>query len=177
HITDEIKRRIVEGGRDVDVALVEIGGTVGDIESQPFLEAVRQLKVELGPQHSLLIHLTLVPYIAAAGETKTKPTQHSVKELRSIGLMPDVLLCRSDHEIDEGSLKKIALFTNVEYRAVVPLQDAPTIYAIPRKLHEYGLDSFVVEKFRLECPQPDLSEWDRVVAGLRNPSSEVTVAM
>jgi len=178
HVTDEIKRRILAGAdENMDVALVEIGGTVGDIESQPFMEAVRQLRIELGSHRSLLIHLTLVPYIAAAGETKTKPTQHSVKELRSIGLMPDVLLCRSDHEIDEASLKKIALFTNVEYRAVVPLADAATIYAIPRKLHEYGLDSFVVEKFRLETPQPDLSEWDRVVAGLNNQTSEVTVAM
>lgn len=178
HVTDEIKRRILAApGDDRDVAIVEVGGTVGDIESQPFLEAIRQLRVELGSHRSLLIHLTLVPYIAAAGETKTKPTQHSVKELRSIGLMPDVLLCRSDHAIDEGSLKKIALFTNVEYRAVVPLQDAETIYAIPRKLHEYGLDSFVVEKFRLECSQPDLSEWDRVVAGLKNQTSEVTIAM
>lgn len=178
HVTDEIKRRILDGAdKDVDVALVEVGGTVGDIESQPFLEALRQLRVELGSHRSLLIHLTLVPYIAAAGETKTKPTQHSVKELRSIGLQPDVLLCRSDHEIDESSLKKIALFTSVEYRAVVPLQDAETIYAIPRRLHEYGLDNFVVEKFRLDCPQPDLSEWDRVVSGLLHPKDEVTVAM
>jgi len=178
HVTDEIKRRILDGAdKDVDVALVEVGGTVGDIESQPFLEALRQLRVELGSNRSLLIHLTLVPYIAAAGETKTKPTQHSVKELRSIGLQPDVLLCRSDHEIDESSLKKIALFTSVEYRAVVPLQDAETIYAIPRRLHEYGLDNFVVEKFRLNCPQPDLSEWDRVVKGLLHPKDNVTIAM
>ncbi len=178
HVTDEIKRRILDGAdKDVDVAIVEIGGTVGDIESQPFLEAVRQLRIELGSNRSLLIHLTLVPYIAAAGETKTKPTQHSVKELRTIGLMPDVLLCRSDHEIDDGALRKIALFTNVEYRAVVPLRDAETIYAIPRRLHEYGLDSFVVEKFRLECPQPDLSEWDRVVNGLLHPKEDVTIAM
>ena len=178
HVTDEIKRRILDGAdRDVDISIVEIGGTVGDIESQPFLEAVRQLRVELGSKRSLLIHLTLVPYIAAAGETKTKPTQHSVKELRTIGLMPDVLLCRSDHEIDEGSLKKIALFTNVEYRAVVPLQDAPTIYAIPRHLHERGLDDIVVEKFGLQTRLPDLSEWDRVVAGLKNQKDNVTVAM
>jgi CTP synthase len=178
HVTDEIKRRILAGADEaMDVAIVEIGGTVGDIESQPFMEAVRQLRVELGSHRSLLIHLTLVPYIAAAGETKTKPTQHSVKELRSIGLIPDVLLCRSDHEIDEGSLKKIALFTNVEYRAVVPLADASTIYAIPRKLHEYGLDNFVAEKLKLDTPQPDLSEWDRVVEGLKHQEGEVTVAM
>jgi len=178
HVTDEIKRRILEGAdSDVDVTIVEIGGTVGDIESQPFLEAVRQLRVELGSKRSLLIHLTLVPYISTAGETKTKPTQHSVKELRSIGLLPDVLLCRSDHEIDEGSLKKIALFTNVEYRAVVPLADAKTIYAIPRKLNEYGLDNFVVEKLGIECPQADLSEWDQVVERQFNQNDEVTVAM
>src|SRR5690554_7039931 len=146
HITDEIKRRILEGGRDVDVALVEIGGTVGDIESQPFLEAVRQLKVELGSQHSLLIHLTLVPYITTDGETKTKPTQHSVKELRSIGLQPDVLICRSDHPIDLASRRKIALFTNVEERAVISLPDADTIYRIPSILHAQGLDDYVVER-------------------------------
>ena len=177
HITDEIKRRIVEGGRDVDVALVEIGGTVGDIESQPFLEAVRQLKVELGPQHSLLIHLTLVPYIATAGETKTKPTQHSVKELRSIGLQPDVLLCRSEKLVDEDSRRKIALFTNVAERAVVPLPDANTIYAIPRLLNEFGLDQIVVDQFGLNCPPADLSEWDRVVDGKLNPEHTVTIAM
>lgn len=177
HITDEIKRRIVEGGRDVDVALVEIGGTVGDIESQPFLEAVRQLKVELGPQHSLLIHLTLVPYIATAGETKTKPTQHSVKELRSIGLQPDVLLCRSEKLVDEDSRRKIALFTNVAERAVVPLPDANTIYAIPRLLNEYGLDQIVVDQFGLTCPPADLGEWDRVVDGKLNPEQEITISM
>lgn len=177
HITDEIKRRIVEGARDVDVALVEIGGTVGDIESQPFLEAVRQLKVELGPQHSLLIHLTLVPYIATAGETKTKPTQHSVKELRSIGLQPDVLLCRSEKLVDEDSRRKIALFTNVAERAVVPLPDANTIYAIPRLLNEFGLDQIVVDQFGLNCPPADLAEWDRVVDGKLNPEHAVTIAM
>ena len=127
HITDEIKRRVLEGGEGADVALVEIGGTVGDIESQPFLEAVRQMKVELGSKRALALHLTLVPYIATAGETKTKPTQHSVKELRSIGLQPDVLICRSDHKIDASSLRKIALFTNVEERAVVPLEDAASM--------------------------------------------------
>src|SRR5690606_12086283 len=177
HITDEIKRRIVEGGRDVDVALVEIGGTVGDIESQPFLEAVRQLKVELGPQHSLLIHLTLVPYIATAGETKTKPTQHSVKELRSIGLQPDVLLCRSEKLVDEDSRRKIALFTNVAERAVVPLADANTIYAIPRLLNEFGLDQVVVDQFGINCPPAALSEWDRVVDGKLHPEHAVTNAM
>ncbi|MDO3384496.1 CTP synthase [Gilvimarinus sp. SDUM040013] len=177
HITDEIKRRILEGGRDVDVALVEIGGTVGDIESQPFLEAVRQLKVELGPQHAMLVHLTLVPYIATAGETKTKPTQHSVKELRSIGLQPEVLLCRSEVSIDDDSRRKIALFTNVPEKAVVPVPDANTIYAIPRLLHEFGLDQIVVDYLNLECGPADLSEWDAVVDGKLNPEHEITVAM
>jgi len=131
HITDEIKRRIIKGAGDADVAMVEIGGTVGDIESQPFLEAIRQLRVEVGAKRAMLMHLTLVPYIATAGETKTKPTQHSVKELRSIGLQPDVLICRSDHEIDLSSRRKIALFTNVEERAVIGLEDVDTIYKIP----------------------------------------------
>src|SRR5690606_34090032 len=177
HITDEIKRRILEGGKGYDVAMVEIGGTVGDIESQPFLEAVRQLKVELGPQRSLLIHLTLVPYIATAGETKTKPTQHSVKELRSIGLQPEVLLCRSDKTIDVESRRKIALFTNVEERAVVPLPDANTIYAIPRMLQGYALDQIVCDRLQIDAPEADLSEWDRVVDGKLNPGHEVTIAM
>lgn len=177
HITDEIKRRILEGGKDADVAMVEIGGTVGDIESQPFLEAVRQLKVELGSQRSQLIHLTLVPYIATAGETKTKPTQHSVKELRSIGIQPDVLLCRSERMVDEDSRRKIALFTNVEERAVVPLPDAETIYAIPRLLSEQGLDQIILDRFGVEAPDADLSEWDSVVDGKLNPENTVTVAM
>jgi CTP synthase len=177
HITDEIKRRVIEGAGDADVALVEIGGTVGDIESQPFLEAVRQLKGELGPARAMLMHLTLVPYIATAGETKTKPTQHSVKELRSIGIQPDVLLCRSEVEIDEGSLKKIALFTNVEERAVISLPDADTIYRIPSHLNAQGLDDLVVEKFGLDCSPADLSEWDRVIDGVLHPTKEVNIAM
>jgi CTP synthase len=176
HITDEIKRRILEGGRDVDVALVEIGGTVGDIESQPFLEAVRQLKVEMGTK-ALLIHLTLVPYIATAGETKTKPTQHSVKELRSIGLQPDILLCRSERLVDDDSRRKISLFTNVAERAVVPLPDAETIYSIPRLLQSYHLDQIVVELLGLTCKEADLSEWDRVVEGKLNPKHAITIAM
>ncbi|MBK6959860.1 MAG: CTP synthase [Gammaproteobacteria bacterium] len=177
HVTDEIKRRILEGGESADITLVEIGGTVGDIESQPFLEAIRQLKVELGSQRSLLIHLTLVPYIATAGETKTKPTQHSVKELRSIGLQPDVLVCRSEVAIDDASRRKIALFTSVEERAVVPLMDAESIYSIPRHLYEWGLDSFVVEKFQLPDRPIDLSQWDLVVENQRHPEHEVVIAM
>lgn len=177
HITDEIKRRILSGGEGYDIALVEIGGTVGDIESQPFLEAVRQLKVELGGQRAILIHLTLVPYIATAGETKTKPTQHSVKELRSIGLQPDVLLCRSEQEIDLDSRRKIALFTNVEQRAVVPLADAESIYAIPGILKSFNLDQIVLEKFGLEAPEADLAEWEQVLELERNATNEITIAM
>lgn len=177
HITDEIKRRVIEGAKGADVALVEIGGTVGDIESQPFLEAVRQMKVELGSKRALFIHLTLVPYIATAGETKTKPTQHSVKEMRTIGIQPDILLCRSDHKIDASALRKIALFTNVEERAVIPLEDADTIYKIPSKLHRAGLDDLIVELFDLACHEADLSEWDAVADAKLNPEQEVTIAM
>lgn len=177
HITDEIKRRVIEGAGDADVALVEIGGTVGDIESLPFLEAVRQLKVELGSRRALSMHLTLVPYIATAGEVKTKPTQHSVKELRTIGLQPDVLLCRSERPIGKGELRKIALFTNVEERAVIPLLDADTIYKIPGMLSKAGLDAFVVERFGLECETPDLSDWADVTDRKLNPEREVKIAM
>ena len=177
HITDEIKRRILMGGDGYDVALVEIGGTVGDIESQPFLEAVRQLKVELGGQRALLMHLTLVPYIATAGETKTKPTQHSVKELRSIGLQPDILLCRSEHGIDMDSRRKISLFTNVEERAVVPLADAKTIYLIPSLLKSHNLDQIVLDKFGIDAPEADLSEWDNVVANEASQDKDICVAM
>lgn len=177
HVTDEIKRRVYAGGEGYDVALVEIGGTVGDIESQPFLEAVRQMKVELGARRAMFMHLTLVPYIATAGETKTKPTQHSVKELRSIGIQPDILLCRSEVEIDQSSRKKIALFTNVAERAVISLPDAKTIYQIPENLSKAGLDELVVEQFGLECPAPNFSEWRAVVEGVLNPEKEVTIAM
>ncbi len=177
HVTDEIKRRIIAGAGDHDIAVVEIGGTVGDIESQPFLEAVRQMRGELGYQKSLLIHLTLVPYIATAGETKTKPTQHSVKEMRSLGLQPDVLLCRSEVEIEEDQLKKISLFTNVEERAVVPVMDAATVYAIPRMLHERGLDQFVLDRFNIDRPAADLTQWDKVVENQMLSDGEVTIAM
>jgi CTP synthase len=177
HVTDEIKRRVYAGAGDHDVAVVEIGGTVGDIESQPFLEAVRQLKGELGHQRALLLHLTLVPYIASAGETKTKPTQHSVKEMRSLGLQPDVLLCRSEVALEETQRKKISLFTNVEERAVIPVMDAPTIYQVPRMLHEWGLDQYVVERFNLDKPVADLTEWDSVVDNQLNAEGEVVIAM
>ena len=177
HITDEIKKRIVDGAGDTDVALVEIGGTVGDIESQPFLETVRQLRVELGSERALFLHLTLVPYIATAGETKTKPTQHSVKELRSIGIQPDILVCRSEQEIGEAARKKIALFTNVELPAVVSLPDTDSIYRIPSILGTAGLDEIVVNKLHLECPKADFSEWDRVVEAELNPQREIKLAM
>ena len=178
HITDEIKRRVILGAGDADVAVIEIGGTVGDIEGLPFLEAARQLKVEMGPTRALLMHLTLVPYIATAGEIKTKPTQHSVKELRSIGLQPDILLCRCSVEIEESARKKISLFTNVEERAVIPLRDADSIYRIPGMLRDFGLDDFVVERFGLDCKEADLSEWDEVVEReFTETSGEVRVAM
>jgi CTP synthase len=177
HITDEIKLRIEQGAGDADVALVEIGGTVGDIESQPFLEAVRQMKVELGSSRALFLHLTLVPYITTAGETKTKPTQHSVRDLRSIGIQPDVLVCRSEHEIPESARKKIALFTNVELPAVVSLQDTATIYSAPMILHKTGLDEIIVERFKLNCAPADLSEWQEVVDRISSPKQEVVVAM
>lgn len=177
HITDEIKRRIIEGASGADVALVEIGGTVGDIESQPFLEAIRQMKAEVGPERALFLHLTLVPYISTAGETKTKPTQHSVKELRSIGIQPDVLVCRSTQEIDESSRKKISLFTNVELPAVISLPDSDSIYRIPGKLGAAGLDEIIIRQFHLDCPPADYSEWDRVVEAHLHPSQEVNLAM
>ena len=179
HITDEIKRRVVLGAADAEVAIVEIGGTVGDIEGLPFLEAARQLKVEMGPSRALLMHLTLVPYIATAGEIKTKPTQHSVKELRSIGLQPDILLCRCAVEIEESARKKISLFTNVEERAVIPLLDADSIYRIPGMLRDHHLDDFVVERFGLQCkPEADLSDWEDVLAReFSETSGEVRVAM
>ncbi|PKG53997.1 MULTISPECIES: CTP synthase [Halomonadaceae] len=177
HITDEIKERVYAGGEGFDVALVEIGGTVGDIESLPFLESIRQIRSEQGANRALFMHLTLVPYIKTAGETKTKPTQHSVKELRSIGIQPDILICRSEVELEESERRKIALFTNVEERAVVPLQDADTIYRIPLMLHEHGLDEIVCDKLRLEAPEADLSEWVKVLDAKLNPLKSVSIAM
>ena len=177
HITDEITLKIERGAGDADVAIVEIGGTAGDIESLPFLEAVRQMRVKLGSSHSLLVHLTLVPFIASAGEIKTKPTQHSVKELRSIGLQPDMLVCRADHRVPQGAREKIALFTNVEARSVISAPDCNTIYAMPRVLHEQSMDDIILEKFGLQLPAPDLSEWDRVVEAQLNPERTVTVGM
>ena len=179
HITDEIKRRVILGAGDADVAIVEIGGTVGDIEGLPFLEAARQLKVEMGSNRALLMHLTLVPYIATAGEIKTKPTQHSVKELRSIGLQPDILLCRCAVDIEESARKKISLFTNVEERAVIPLLDADSIYRIPGMLRDHHLDDFVVERFGLQCKaKADLSDWEDVLEReFSDTAGQVNVAM
>ena len=177
HITNEIKRCIKLGADGFDVAMVEIGGTVGDIESLPFLEAIRQMRIELGSQRTLFIHLTLVPYIATSGETKTKPTQHSVKELRSIGIQPDILICRSEKALPMSDRAKIALFTNVEKEGVIPLEDAPSIYQIPRILHEHGLDDIVVKKLGLDAKPADLSEWDRVVAMQATQTMTVKIAM
>ena len=177
HITDEIKRRILAGAEGFDVAMVEIGGTVGDIESQPFLEASRQLRADLGHASCLFIHLTLVPYIRSAGETKTKPTQHSVKEMRAIGLQPDVLLCRSEQDIDESSRRKIALFTDVAERAVISVPDVDMIYRLPLLLHSARLDDIVLEKLGLDCPPADLREWQAVIDGKLNAGRHATIAM
>ena len=177
HITDEIKRRILAVGEGVDIVLVEIGGTVGDIESLPFLEAVRQLRLEVGASRTLFIHLTLVPYLSAAGEIKTKPTQHSVKEMRTIGLQPDILVCRSEESITQPTRSKIALFTNVEERAVIPFEDLDAIYEGPLKLHAEHLDDIVAEKLKLECGEADLAEWQRVVEALHNPARATRIAI
>ena len=177
HITDEIKACIESSAAGADVAMVEIGGTVGDIESLPFLEAIRQMGLELGRERALFIHLTLVPYIASSGEMKTKPTQHSVKELRSIGIQPDLLLCRTDRPLPDRERRKIALFTNVEPRAVISAPDVETIYRLPRLLHDQGLDAVVMERLALAAGPIDLSEWDEVVERFEHPEGEVTVAM
>lgn len=177
HITDEIKLRIKEGAADSDIALVEIGGTVGDIESLPFLEAIRQMRIELGLQYTLYIHLTLVPFIVSAGEIKTKPTQHSVKEMRSIGIQPDMLICRSQNSISDADREKIALFTNVEKRAVVPLPDIDNIYKIPLLLHEQGIGEFIAEKLDLKFKTTDLQVWRKVVALAEKETTEVIIAM
>ena len=179
HITDEIKRCIDAATEGFDVGLVEIGGTVGDIESLPFLEAIRQIRTERGPDKAIFMHLTLVPYIAAAGELKTKPTQHSVKELRSIGIQPDVLLCRSEQPLPDGERRKIALFTNVPENAVISAVDLDNIYKIPSWLHQQRLDQIVVERLRLESKvkPADLGEWNAVVDAMEHPVDVVTVAI
>jgi CTP synthase len=177
HITDEIKHFIGVGAGDADVAIVEIGGTVGDIESLPFLEAIRQMSLELGRNNTCFIHLTLVPYIASAGEIKTKPTQHSVKELREIGIQPDIVLCRADRQLPADERRKIALFTNLDERSVITAVDVDRIYKIPGILHAQGLDDIVCRKLEIEAPRADLREWDRLVHALEHPSCEVDVAL
>ncbi|MCG6502916.1 CTP synthase [Kingella sp. SNUBH-2017] len=177
HITDEIKRRIHEGAAGKDVAIVEIGGTVGDIESLPFLEAIRQMRSQLGRSNTLFVHLSYVPYIAAAGEIKTKPTQHSVKELREIGIQPDVLICRMDRPLPEEERRKIALFCNVEERAVVGSYDAASIYEIPEMLHSQGIDNIITEQLQLNVRQADLTDWKKIVYAIKNPQHTVRLAM
>jgi CTP synthase len=177
HITDQIKAFIKAGAADADVCMVEIGGTVGDIESLPFLEAIRQMRVDYGARNTLYVHLTLVPYVQASGETKTKPTQHSAKELRSIGIQPDVLICRSEAQLPADARRKIALFTNVEERAVVTAPDVKDIHQIPEVLSEQGLDDLVCDHFNLNPPKPDLSPWQKIVDAAANPSVEINLAM
>ncbi|WP_444994201.1 CTP synthase [Aliikangiella sp. IMCC44359] len=177
HITDEIKRKVFAGAGNADIAMVEIGGTVGDIESLPFLEAIRQLGYELGRENALFMHLTLLPYIAVAGELKTKPTQHSVKELRSIGIQPDILICRSDRTLPPSEKAKIALFTNVEEKAVISLKDVDSIYKIPAILYSQGLEKLIGERFKLPEQEVDLTEWEKVLYAEANPIGEVNIAM
>ena len=177
HITDEIKKLTKEGAEDSEVALVEIGGTAGDIESLPFLEAIRQMSLELGRENTLFIHLTLLPFIKVAGELKTKPTQHSVKELRGIGIQPDILICRSEQQLEDQERKKIALFTNVPENSVFVSLDQDSIYKVPEDLHGQGLDDIVVSKLGLNCKPADLSEWKNVVSQLERPNHSVDIAM
>ena len=177
HITDEIKKLTKEGAEDSEVALVEIGGTAGDIESLPFLEAIRQMSLELGRENTLFIHLTLLPFIKVAGELKTKPTQHSVKELRGIGIQPDILICRSEQQLEDQERKKIALFTNVPEDSVFVSLDQDSIYKVPEDLHGQGLDDIVVSKLGLNCKPADLSEWKNVVSQLERPNHSVDIAM
>ncbi len=177
HVTDEIKIGVKKGAANADVCIVEIGGTVGDIESLPFMEAIRQLGVDLGPSNAVYVHLTLVPYIATSAEIKTKPTQHSVKELRSIGIQPDILVCRSEHAIPDDQRQKIALFTNVAVPAVISAMDVDDIYRLPLVFRKQGLDQIVVERLGLDVPPADLSKWEAVVEAKRNPNAEVTIAM
>ena len=177
HITNDIKQRVYDGAEGHDIAIVEIGGTVGDIESQPFIEAIRQLGTEIGRERALFIHLTLVPFLGPAGEVKTKPTQHSVKELRSVGIQPDILICRSDRKLPNNERAKIALFTNVEEKAVISLPDVDSIYKIPALLKSQELDNFVCRRFHLDAPEADLVEWEQVLYQESNPTGEVTIGM
>ncbi len=177
HITDEIKRCIKLGAGNADVAMVEIGGTVGDIESLPFLEAIRQLAIQQGRQNAMFVHLTLVPYLSASGEIKTKPTQHSVKELRSIGIQPDLLLCRCEEELPEAERKKIALFTNVSADAVISARDVANIYRVPLEYHQQGVDQLILERLGIEAGPLEFSQWESFVSNFENPEIEVNVAL
>ncbi|PLX86932.1 MAG: CTP synthetase [Desulfuromonas sp.] len=177
HITNEIKEKILQNADDVDIAIVEIGGTVGDIESLPFLEAIRQFRSDRGRDSVLYLHLTLVPYISAAGELKTKPTQHSVKELREIGIQPDILLCRCDREIPRDMKGKIALFCNVPEDAVITVRDVDSIYEVPNALHEQGLDERIVDYLNIWTKAPDLTGWQRIVKRVKEPSRETNIAI
>src|ERR687885_187980 len=173
HITDEIKAAMKRLAPDNDVVIVEVGGTVGDIESLPFLEAIRQFRHEIGRENAVFVHLTLVPFISAAGEVKTKPTQHSVRELMEIGIQPDVLICRTERPLTEDVKRKIALFCNVEFGAVIESRDVPTIYEIPLAFHEQGLDQRVVQRLQLECGTPDLTAWRQIVQRVTSPRERV----
>ncbi len=177
HITNEIKHRILECGQDHDIVIVEIGGTVGDIESLPFLESIRQLSVELGRERVMFMHLTLVPYLETSGEIKTKPTQHSVKELRSLGIQPDILVCRAHENIPTHECAKIALFCNVEEKAVISMKDVDSIYKIPMLLKHQGVDQLIVRRFQLDCPEANLQEWEHVVYQEANPAHDVIVGL
>lgn len=177
HITNEIKHKILENSKGVDIAIVEVGGTVGDIESLPFLEAIRQFRTDRGHENVLYIHLTLVPYIPTAGELKTKPTQHSVKELRVIGIQPDILLCRCDREIPRDMKAKIALFCNVKEDAVITARDVPSIYELPIVLHEQGLDERIIDYLNIWTKSPDFTDWERILKRVQDPSSETSIAI
>ena len=177
HITDEIKEGVKSGSGDADVCLVEIGGTVGDIESLPFMEAIRQMGVELGSDKVVYVHLTLVPYIATSSEIKTKPTQHSVKELRSIGIQPDILVCRSEQMLPDEQRRKIALFTNVQESAVISAIDVDDLYKLPEMMHLQGLDNIVVNKLKLNVPKANLIEWNKIVETKLHPKNEINIAM
>jgi CTP synthase len=177
HITDEIKSRVKAAAKGFDVAIVEVGGTVGDIESLPFLEAIRQIRIDVGARNVLYIHLTLAPFLATAGELKTKPTQHSVKELRAIGIQPDILLCRTDRFLPPKIKQKIALFTNVEQEAVITAKDVESVYEVPLMLHEEGLDGKIIEKLEIWTAQPRLDRWEEILQTIRHPSAEVTVGV
>src|SRR5262245_30388484 len=177
HVTDEIKSAITKVSEGVDIQICEIGGTVGDIESLPFLEAIRQFRLELGARNALTIHLTLVPYIKAAGELKTKPTQHSVRELRAIGIQPDILLCRTDRPLQKEMKKKIALFCNVPAECVITAQDVKSIYEVPLEFGKEGLDAIILKLLDLPYRDKDMREWDRLVDTIRNPKDEVTIGI